>query len=118
MELYLFLAFLFVGLILVGLGLFFSEHTELAIIGFGFIFILSGLLLSGSVTQKTGEVTNVTCIYDAGNLTGGIEQTDFIYDNITWDGTLNKSLGFWLGVLGVIGFVGVMIALRRSRREE
>lgn len=117
MELTLFLAFISISLVLIGLGLFVREHTELSIIGFTFLFLLSMVLLTGTITQKVGYTTNTTCNYVDGNLTSTAEVTEFQYDPISWDGTLAHSLGYFMAVMSIVGAIGVFVGFRRGKDD-
>ena len=114
MELIIFVVFLVLSLILIALGLFIPEHSELSLIGFFFLFLLAMLILFGTITHKTGTQNNVTCEYADGNLTGSIEEVTDIYTPITMDGTLSHSFGYWLALISVVGFIGVIVALKRT----
>ena len=117
MELTLFIIFLLLSFILISLGLFIREHTELTLIGFLFLFLLSFVVIGGDIQYKTGEnTTNTygchTC--DAYNYTVVLDSSETIntYGNVSFGGTLAHSFGYWLAVLSLVGFVAVMLSFK------
>lgn len=114
MELTLFVTFVAISLILVSLGLYFREHTELSLIGFFLLFLLAMIILTGTITRKVGEEVNSTCLYSGNNLTGTIEQVRNVYEPITWDGSFSHYTGYYLAVISIVGFIGVLVGLRRG----
>jgi len=118
MELLLFATFLVLSLVLIGLGLYFREHSELSLVGFAFLFLLSMILLTGTITQKTGFQSNTTCVYEGGNLTSTIETSSDIYEAVNFDGSSAHRFGYYLAAISVLGFAGVLIGIRRSKKHE
>lgn len=118
MELWLYLALLLISLILVALSLYRNDHAELGIVGFTFIFLLSFVMIGGDIQYKVG--TNTTYTYDCFDPceTGenstqiATEVTTDVYDTFTAGGTLSRTVGYWLAVLGVVGLIGVFVSLR------
>lgn len=60
MDLTLFVVLLSLSLILIAIGLFRPEHTELALVGFVFLFLLSLVLIVGDLQYKTGYTERLT----------------------------------------------------------
>jgi len=118
MELILFVIFVLISLALISLGLFITEHTELSLVGFLFLFLLSMILLTGTITTKTGSVTNTTYMCINGSVSLSSEEKIDVYQPISWDGTLSHSIGFWLAIASFIGFIGVIIGIRRTNNYE
>lgn len=120
MELILFCVFLGISLLTICIGLFRPEHTEMALIGFVFLFLLAINLEAGGVDYKIGTITNSTFSYtDFGNytlLTSSDEVNTDVYSNFT-GGTMSHIVGYWLAIMAVIGFVGVLVGLRRQRMD-
>ena len=110
MDLILFVIFLSLSIILIALGLFAREHTELSIVGFVFLFLLAMILINQTLVYKIGTDTNSTV---TGNLT--TETTRDIYVPITADSSTAHHFGYYLAVASIIGFVGGLIGLKRSR---
>lgn len=114
MDLVLWTILLVLSLIFVTLGLFKNEHTELSIVGFLFLFLLSVQILTTDITYVVGTETNMTYVYSGGNLTKTVESSYDVYDNITADSTLTRMIGIYMAIASVVGFVGVMASLRRA----
>jgi hypothetical protein len=117
MELTLFIIFLLLSIILISLGLFIREHTELTLIGFLFLFLLSFVVIGGDIQYKVGENTTYTheCqTCDAYNYSEVLvlSETTNIYQNISMGGTLAHSFGYWLAVLSLVGFVAIMLSFK------
>jgi hypothetical protein len=121
MDITLFGVFLGLSLILIALGLFRSEHTELSLVGFVFLFLLAMVVLNNQITYVIG--TNTTSTFDytynyAGSnltlLTSSFEENNDIYGPINLGGNLSHTVGYWLAIASVIGFIGVILGLRKS----
>ena len=124
MDLTLFGVFLALSLVLIGLGLFVREHTELSLIGFVLMFLLSTVVLNNDIQYKIGTNTTSNFTYTADYfndntnitlLTSSEEQVIDIYGTSTLGGTLSHTVGYWLSILSVIGFVGVFLSLKHSK---
>ena len=109
MILTLFIVFSAVSLILIALGLILSEHSELALIGFVFLFLLSFTVMGNNLTYSTGYTQNETYINE--NLTS--TTTLYLYEN--YDDTTSlfntHRFGYFLALGSFIGFVGVLMNL-------
>ena len=113
MELILFISFVFVALVLVALGLFFSDHTEVALLGFLLFFLVGMIMLTGTITHKVGTENNITCAYSSGNLTGSSEQARDIYEPISWDGNFSHTLGYFMVIAAIAGFIGCASSIKK-----
>ena len=125
MDLILFSIILALSVILIALGLFRPEHTELSLIGFIFLFLMAILILNNEIDYKIGTQTNSTFIYTTNAsgtnltlLTSSEETVADLYGTITLGSTLSHTVGYWLAIASVIGFVGVLLGLRKSRGFE
>ena len=118
MLLELFLAFIGLSLVLIWLGINRPEHSELSIIGFLFLFLLSMNFLSGSVQYQTGQNTTTTYTYDpdSANLTSTFATEVYNYDTFDSGGILSHTVGYYLAVAAFIGFIGSLLAVGRSSR--
>lgn len=114
MDLILFIIFLLLSLLLIILGLIKTEHSEIALIGFAFLFLLSIVLIVNDIQIKTGEFTEELYSYD--NLTiNHINITTInTYEDIDLGGNLSHIFGYWLAVISMIGFIGVVFGLRKQ----
>jgi len=119
MDLLLFCVFLALTIILIALGLFRAEHTELSLIGFLFLFLLSFSIIGENIDYKVGTDTNITYHYVEGDAIGKINHTSKIsrdvYDTATVGSTNSHRFGYWLAVCSIIGFAGVILGMRRQK---
>lgn len=120
-ELILFIVFMSLALILVGLGLYRPEHTELSMIGFFFMFLLSMVVIGDNLTYQTGENVTITNTHGVVNgsvvLTNSVETTTYIhtaYQDSSGFFTTHR-LGYFLAVMAVIGFAGCFISMTPDR---
>ena len=117
-ELVVFSTFLALAVIFVALGLYRTEHTELCMIGFIFIFLLSFVVITNNLTYKTGEtvtITNTPGLYNGTVvLLNSTEVTT--YDHTTYQDTsgffTTHRFGYLLAVLSVIGLIGSFVSIR------
>jgi hypothetical protein len=96
---------------MISLGLFRPEHSELALIGFVFLFVLSFVVLNTDLQHVTGVSTVYTYNGVVPTQISNTIETD-VYSNIP-AGVLYHTLGYWLIISSVIGFIGVLISLPR-----
>lgn len=125
MDLVLFIVFLGLSLILVIIGLFTREHTELSLIGFVFLFLLSMTIISQDIDYKIGYDKNINYSYSCLDvcdtqenqtlLTSSTETVRDQYATFTLGGTLSHSIGYWLAIASIIGFIAVILSLRTTR---
>lgn len=128
MYLYVYFMFMALSLVLVLLAFYRSEHAEMGIAGFTFLFILSFVFLSGDIQFKTGvnETNTYKCLCcDA--LEGVVECTSenasLVITNVakvdvyeTWNagGTISHTVGYLLAVISVIGLIGIFLSIKRE----
>lgn len=116
MDLILFSVFLALSLALVALGLFRGqEHTELALVGFVFLFLLAMLIIAGDIQYKTGEQTNTTYTYNNSTLTFTQENKIDVYGAFTASGAFSHTFGYWMAIASIVGFIAVLVGLRGQR---
>lgn len=122
MDLFLFIIILIISLVLITLGLLIREHTELSIIGFAILFMLAMVLISSDIQHKVGENSSQQYIWGCDNFTtnqtiiyimGASEAKTDIYETYT-GGILSHQVGYWLAIAAVVGFIGIVISLRRQ----
>lgn len=136
MYLVLFLIFLALCLALISIGIFRPEHTEFAIVGFAFMFILSFTMIQGDVQYKVGvnETNNYACLCcEDGSVIGepirgepssgctnenatlsivSVEKVD-VYETFDAGGPLSHFVGYWMAVLSFVGFVITIVGLKK-----
>lgn len=126
--LYLFL--LALSFLLVIIGLIKTEHTELTVIGFFFIFLLSFTILSNNLEFKTGttesytydclccdenRVSNSSLVCD-GNSTN-LEVTSITVNDVyTPYGSHN--IGYWLALASALGLAITFYSLKNTRWKK
>jgi hypothetical protein len=133
MELTLFVVFFVLSLLLIALGLFKSDHTELSLVGFLFLFLLAMIMIQGTIQYKTGETygygclccgpyeSNQTEIFGAHNCTD-VNNSSLVVTSITDNYTdfdsgsgLSHIVGYWLAIASIVGFIGIMFSFRRLK---
>jgi len=118
MELILFTILIAVALTITAIGLFKPEHTEMALIGFLFLFLLALSFEAEGIDYADGTITNSSFYYsDYGNYTllnSSNEQVANTYTNYT-GGNLTHIVGYYMIIMSIIGFVGVLVGLRKER---
>ena len=117
-ELILFSTFILISLVLIALGLYRLEHTELSLVGFVFLFLLSMVVIGDNLTYQTGETTNITNTHGVVNgttvLTFSSEVTTYDYQIYTDTSGFftTHNFGYLLAVLSVIGAIGSFVSIR------
>lgn len=120
MDLTLFVVFLSLSLILIALGLIMTEHTELSLVGFVFLFLLSMIVIQNDIQYQTG--VNISTSYSYKNISGELllnssnELRTDVYNDSTLGGSLSHTIGYWLAVASIIGFAGVILGIRKDRQ--
>jgi diacylglycerol kinase len=122
MYLTIFCVLLTLSLALVALGLFRTEHTELCLIGFVFIFLLSMTLLNGGIENKVGTTTSSNFSYTANAsgtnltlLTSSVESVIDVYSPVKYDGIIQHVLGYFLAFGSLAGFVLILFSMKKER---
>lgn len=117
-ELILFGTFMLISLVLVGLGLFRLEHTELSLVGFVFMFLLSFVVIGDNLTYQTGENVTITNTHGVVNgsvvLTSSVETTSYVHSTYSDSSGFftTHRFGYLLAVLSVIGMIGSFISIK------
>jgi hypothetical protein len=113
MLLELFILFFVISIFLIFLG-YYSDTDTVKIVGWLLVFILGYTLLgynSTGVDYQTGQ--NITKT-DNFNDTYSVATYDINYNYVTYT---NKTLGFYIGVLGMLGFASVFLEIKKGRKE-
>lgn len=117
-ELILFVTFLTISLVFIGLGLYRLEHTELSFVGFVFLFLLSMVVISNNLTYETGQTVNITNSFGIVNnsvvLTFSQEVTTYDYSQYEDSSGFftTHRFGYLLAVLSVIGMIGSFVSIK------
>jgi hypothetical protein len=116
----MFLVILGTSLALITLGFIVKDHTEITLIGFVLMFLISMSVMVSGLTYKVGE--NVTISYEYANESIGqinktvIESSD-TYANDPANTGINRSFGFFMTILSVVGFSAVFYSMRKGRYQ-
>ena len=123
MDITIFVVFLVLALVLVGFSLYRPEHSELGLIGFVFLFLLSFLVINGTISHTIGTQTNSTFAYSVNAsgtgqtlLTSSTEDVVDLSANYTFDGVLAHTIGYWMAIISIVGFITIIIGIRASLR--
>ena len=105
-------------MVFVALGLYRLEHTELSLVGFVFLFLLSMVVIGDNLTYQTGETTNITNTHAVVNgttvLTFSSEVTTYdysIYQDTSGFFTTHN-FGYLMAVLSIIGAIGSFVSIK------
>lgn len=117
-ELILFTTFILISLVLVALGLYRLEHTELSLVGFVFLFLLSFVIIGDNLTYQVGENTTITNTH--GLVNGSVVLLSSTENTVNAFSTYSDNSGFFtthrfgylLAVMSVIGAIGSFVSIR------
>lgn len=120
-ELILFTTFIVIACAFIGLGLYRLEHTELSLVGFVFLFLLSMVVIGDNLTYQTGETTNITNTHGVVNSTTVLTFSSEVttYDYATYQDTsgffTTHRFGYLLAVMSIIGMIGSFVSIKPER---
>lgn len=121
MILTLFAFFVGISLVMITIGLSKPTESAQALIGFTFLFLLALVLMGNNLEYKTGEQQNTTYSYidNTTQIDTTSQTTSYIYENYDdstgWFNT--HTVGFYMAVASIIGFIGVLISLKGGWKE-
>jgi len=123
MNLTIFVVFLAVSFIFIAIGLFRNEHSEMALIGFVFLFLLGIGLNSSNITEQTGTniIHTYTYIYpsvcgvDTMVLDNEVETQTKFMSPVIFDGITQHTISYYFCIAAITGFIAVIIGLGRGR---
>jgi len=105
MILELFITLIAISLILVVLG-YYMRMTELSVVGFAFLFILSSfVLLPRNLEYKNG----------ASYVTNGSTST-ITYNYATYDDTTTHYFGYFLSIISALGMIFVIVYMVKGEQ--
>lgn len=114
MILTLFAVIVFIALVMIIVGLVRPTESAQALIGFTFLFLMSIVLINGSLQYETGATTSSNFTYDnTGQVITAVQAVNYSYEN--FDDTTSHRVGYWMAIAAVIGFLGVILSLRRTK---
>ena len=118
MEIILFIVFLTLGIIFLILGLVLTSHTEFALIGLLFIFLLSFVISSNSIVYAVGFNSTTNYTYSAitpTQITSTMEVNRNHYDSLPVESNITHYFSFYLAVVSVIIFAAILFNLGKAR---
>jgi len=134
MILELWLTFVGISLVLIILGFWRSEHSELPLVGFFFLFLLSFVVMGNNLEYETGYSEFYVYgdnydyyHYDDYNGTTKEDDLNLFHLNHTLQyssyndttGVFNTHLfGYFMAVVSAVGFAGTLFGLRRSKNYD
>jgi len=119
MYLTLFITLMVLTFVLIALGFIVREHAELSLIGFAFLFLLSFLLMGNDIQIQSG----VNLTHSLGEYNSSVNTSTFhivhteeikTYEDINLGGNYSHTFGYWLIIISVLGFIGVIFGLRKQ----
>lgn len=136
MILSLWITFVSLSLIMIVIGFARPEHSEQALIGFFFLFLLSFSIINNDVQYVIGENTSTYYVYGR-NFTGyhwdysdplelptnPADDTAYLFHentetNILYADFGNHDLGYWLAIASAIGMAGILWNLKKNHKEK
>jgi hypothetical protein len=109
----LYITFVVVAVFLMVMGFIWKEHSEFALVGSIFLFLLGLLLVQGSVTYKIGSNINSSLVYSAGGDVDKINQNiDYQYTPLV--DSLSSKIGIYTALAGAASFIIVLFSIRTA----
>jgi uncharacterized membrane protein len=117
MILSLFVVLIAISLAFILVGLLKPDESSMALVGFVFLFLLSFVVLNSQLEYETGA--NVTAVYSYG-IDGNIIGTSqaITYSQQTFSGSNAHTMGYYMVIVSIVGFVGVLLGLRSAWKAE
>jgi len=100
-------------LVLIVIGLVRPSESAQALVGFFLLFLMSLIILNGTLEYETGAEINTTYSYTGTQVT----DTDQIVTNryAFFNDTTSHRVGYYLAIASGIGFAGVLWSVGRTR---
>ena len=114
MILTLFWAIFLISIVLIALGIIFSEEwSGVAIVGFTFLFLLSLVILQGNLEVQSGMNVTTAYSYDLnGSVNGSIQSVNYEYNN--WTEGTSHTVGYFMAIISATSaFSCVLITLTK-----
>lgn len=117
MILSLFVVLIAISLAFILVGLVKPDESSMALVGFLFLFLLSFVIMNDQLEYEVGA--NITNSYSYGS-TGLINGTtqSVVYQTNTYSGNNAHTMGYYMAIISVVGFVGVLLGLRSVWKKE
>lgn len=107
MILTLYLSFLVLALVILGVGVILGENY-FSFLGLFFIFLLGSSLMASGIDYQTGELLNTTYTYVGNNSRVDSTEQTLVYTYDTLQDTLTKWFGFFMAVAAGAGMAAVL----------
>ena len=121
MILILFGFFVLISLVMITIGLARPSESAQALVGFFFMFVLSGIMLSGDLAYPIGKNTTISYSYSLDinssvqiNNTVSLERDEYNQFN----DTTSHIIGYYLAIASAVGFIGTMFSIRKSNLKS
>ena len=103
---------------MITIGLAKPSESSQALIGFLFLFILAtSVIIPDNLEFEKGSNVTTTYTYNpSGEITSSSQEIIYAYDKL--DGTSAHNFGYWLAIASAVGFVGVIISLKKTNQGE
>ena len=116
MILSLYIVLIAISLILIIIGLAKPTESAQSLIGFFFLFLLSFVILNGNLEYETGADINTTYGYTGDSVVSTAQTITNNYAN--FDDTTSHRIGYYLALASAIGFIGVIVSTKRSKKID
>lgn len=112
LTLYIFLVILSIALFLVGM---IGDVPVFGITGGAFLFLLGTLMVAGSVTYSTGENMTITYTYAPNSTIPSSTSANIADYNVPFSDTTSHTIGVFLAIAGVLGFIVTITDMKNPR---
>ena len=116
MILELYVPLMILSLALIVMGFIIKEHTELAIIGFLFLFLLALALNQGGVEYKIGTNVTANVSYSGSQITSIDQNLEYTYTD--FDNEDSHRFGLYLAIASFIGFAITIAMVGKTKWRE
>ena len=116
MILSLFLVLIFLSLVFIFVGIIRPDESAMALVGFLFLFILSFVVLNGQLQYETGATVTANYNYTGGDITSTGQS--IVYTYAYFSDSTSHTMGYYMVIISVVGFVGVLLGLRSPWKKE
>lgn len=106
-----FIPLMVLGLVLVVLGIVFTQHTELAIVGFVFLLVLGLQMNTGQVEYRTGSNITASVGYNGSSIDTITQNVQYAY--VPFNNSLSEMFGKYTAIAAAFGVIVMFFALTR-----
>jgi len=116
MLLEVWLSFAILSLVFIGLGFYRTEHSELPLVGFFFLFLLSFPIMGNTLEYESGF--NENYIYTQDNSTLLEVNRTIVYTDLGSQSFNSHYFGYYLAVMSAVGFIGTLVGIGRTKKYD